>query len=289
MKIKGRKEGISLLILSIIISCGYRTTEDDNLVDFVIYNLTAVEVFSLPTDYVLRTENGKPITIDSAFSKPTLVFRFSELQCENCIMTELAIIKSLGCNNHIVGLGSYNNPRQLSIARQKYQIDFPLLFMQLSETDIILPTSLESIGVPYYFVMSKQGLTKQVFIPNKQFPEISKKYLQVITEKLTNLPKQLILFEKISIDIGTVSKNHTDTIKYRFTNYFSHPIIITDVKASCGFIVPQWDKRPISQNESAELTVFFTPDNQGYHSKSIMVFHNQSPDPIKLLFKANVE
>lgn len=126
-------------------------------------------------------------------------------------------------------------------------------------------------------------------MPDKQFPDISMKYHRAISDKLNSNISKIPVFENITIDIGTIKNGQPQEIRFKYTNHSINPLIITDVKTSCGCTMPQWDKNPLDINKSSELTIRFTPDSPGRNSKTIMVFHNQSKEPVKLFFKANVE
>ncbi|MDR0699120.1 MAG: DUF1573 domain-containing protein [Tannerella sp.] len=115
------------------------------------------------------------------------------------------------------------------------------------------------------------------------------KYHRAISDKLNSNISKIPVFENITIDIGTIKNGQPQEIRFKYTNHSINPLIITDVKTSCGCTMPQWDKNPLDINKSSELTIRFTPDSPGRNSKTIMVFHNQSKEPVKLFFKANVE
>ncbi len=56
-----------------------------------------------------------------------------------------------------------------------------------------------------------------------------------------------------------------------------------------GCTIPSWDKKPVGKGESSELNVLFTPNSTGAQLKTIMVRHNKSEHPVKLLVKATVK
>jgi hypothetical protein len=257
--------------------------------DFIVNNIVAQEEFSLPSYYPIKDETGNTLSIDSIFNKPKMVFRFSERNCDLCIQAEMDLINRLGYNENIIGLASYNTQRTLKMAKEKYHIHFPVYYLTFGEASLLLPDYMEEYGYPYWFIIGNNFHAKYFLFPDKQFPEISEKYFNTVARLLNAQSIAPAVFDTKTVDLGTVKSHQTYEIKFKYTNRLSVPLIIKDIKTTCGCTVPQWDKEPLMENESSELTVSFTPEEAGYNSKTIMVYHNQSESPVKLFFKANVE
>ncbi|GAB6011914.1 DUF1573 domain-containing protein [Viscerimonas tarda] len=236
----------------------------------------------------LKDIDGNIHTIDSIFKKPSLVIRFSERNCEVCIKSEIELIDKSNIRNNVVGLASYSTSRALKLAKEKYNIQFPIYFLPFGESLDLLPNSMEEYGNPYLFLMSTNFHAKHVFFPSKEFPAISKKYYADIYYLLNNKYLGSEIFNESLVDLGTIKKYKTQKISFKYTNTSSIPLVIENVNSSCGCTIPQWDKAALKENESSELIVLFTPETSGYNSKIIMVSHNQSKHPIRLIFKANV-
>ncbi len=88
-----------------------------------------------------------------------------------------------------------------------------------------------------------------------------------------------IQFEKTRHDFGTFQE--TDGIQhyqFKFTNTGNVPLVINDVKASCGCTTPNWTKEPIPPKKSGFVKVSFDPKNRpGPFNKSITVSSNTKP------------
>ncbi len=96
--------------------------------------------------------------------------------------------------------------------------------------------------------------------------------------------KATISFEKDVHDYGTF-KEEAGKQKYvfKFTNTGSVPLILSNVKASCGCTTPVWTKTPIVPGQKGEISVAYDPKNRpGKFNKSITVFSNAST-PTKVL------
>ncbi|NBN98848.1 MAG: DUF1573 domain-containing protein, partial [Flavobacteriia bacterium] len=68
------------------------------------------------------------------------------------------------------------------------------------------------------------------------------------------------------------------------------PLLIYDVKTSCGCTVPNWNKNPIPPGGREKIKVTFHPkENQlGIEHKSVTVISNTDPGVTVLTIKAKV-
>lgn len=87
-----------------------------------------------------------------------------------------------------------------------------------------------------------------------------------------NGPK--IEFKTETIDYGTVKKSEDNGIRiFEFTNTGDAPLIIADVKSSCGCTVPQKPKEPIMPGKTGEIQVKYNM-NPGAINKTVTVESN---------------
>ncbi len=62
---------------------------------------------------------------------------------------------------------------------------------------------------------------------------------------------------------------------FSFTNTGKVPLILNDVKASCGCTTPEWTKEPVLPGKNGTIRVTFNPKNRpGSFSKTIQVNSN---------------
>lgn len=85
---------------------------------------------------------------------------------------------------------------------------------------------------------------------------------------------QSIKFETETIDYGTVKKGSDKTRVIKFKNVGDKPLILTDVKASCGCTTPSWPKEPIMPGKSSEIVVSYDTNIVGPFSKTVTVSSN---------------
>ena len=100
-----------------------------------------------------------------------------------------------------------------------------------------------------------------------------------------------ITFEKLIHDFGKVKPETDNRYKFKFTNTGKNPLIISDVKASCGCTTPYKPEKPILPGKSDYIDVNFHPkaSQSGDISKTITVESNIEAKISELQIKAIVE
>ena len=81
-------------------------------------------------------------------------------------------------------------------------------------------------------------------------------------------------FETETLDYGTI-KQHSDGVKvFAFTNTGNSPLIISNVKTSCGCTVPTYSKEAILPGDVGEIKVKYDTKRLGSFTKTITVSSN---------------
>ncbi len=74
-------------------------------------------------------------------------------------------------------------------------------------------------------------------------------------------------------------------MKFKFKNTGKEPLILTNVKASCGCTTPQWPREPIMPGQEASIkAVYNSKGRPGNFNKSITVTSNDSEAPTQVLY-----
>lgn len=100
--------------------------------------------------------------------------------------------------------------------------------------------------------------------------------------------KGVFTFESTVIDYGTIEYNSDGVRAFKFTNTGTAPIIISQVKGSCGCTVPTKPNGPIMPGESAEIGVKYATNRVGQFTKTVTVTSNATEPIITLKIKGNV-
>jgi Protein of unknown function (DUF1573). len=91
-----------------------------------------------------------------------------------------------------------------------------------------------------------------------------------------------ISFKSDTIDYGTIAKGSDGLRVFEFTNTGNAPLIISDVKSSCGCTVPKKPDGPIAPGASSTIEVKYDTNRVGPIRKTVTVYSN-ADEPIKAL------
>ncbi|MCB0570072.1 MAG: DUF1573 domain-containing protein [Phaeodactylibacter sp.] len=79
-----------------------------------------------------------------------------------------------------------------------------------------------------------------------------------------------------SYDFGDVQRNKAVTHDFHFRNISGQPIIVDNVRTTCGCTVPDWDKAAVAPDSTGVISVEYDARDTGYFLKKIKVyFHGQ--------------
>lgn len=97
-------------------------------------------------------------------------------------------------------------------------------------------------------------------------------------------------FEKTEHDFGTVVEGNIASYEFEFTNTGNQPIIISNVRASCGCTTPYWTKEPVLPGQKGKIKAAYNSKGRpGAFNKSITITSNASQPSARLSIKGNVE
>jgi len=102
--------------------------------------------------------------------------------------------------------------------------------------------------------------------------------------------KPIISFTQKEFDFGTFPESAGLVVHdFQFTNTGKVPLILNNVKASCGCTTPEWTKEPVLPGKSGRISVTFNPKNRpGSFSKTIQVNSNADLPVVTLVIKGVV-
>ena len=99
-----------------------------------------------------------------------------------------------------------------------------------------------------------------------------------------------INFEEKAHDFGEIKEaDGPVTYVFKFNNIGNEPLVLKNVRASCGCTTPKWTKEPILPNEEGKLEVTYNPRNRpGSFRKTITVTSNAEPANLYLSIQGKV-
>ncbi|WP_026777403.1 DUF1573 domain-containing protein [Polaribacter sp. Hel_I_88] len=95
-------------------------------------------------------------------------------------------------------------------------------------------------------------------------------------------------FDKTTIDYGKIDKNANGVRTFTFTNIGDQPLIIKDIKSTCGCTIPEKPEKPILPNEKGTIKVSYNTKIIGGFSKSITILSNAKNERTVLKIKGFV-
>ena len=111
-----------------------------------------------------------------------------------------------------------------------------------------------------------------------------------VSEKISSKSQGAVIeFETNEHDFGTIPYKGNGTYEFVFTNTGKVPLVLKNVRSSCGCTVPEWPKDPVKKGEKGRIKVSYNTRITGTFSKSISVVSNSGDTPVVLVIKGKVE
>ncbi|WP_100615086.1 DUF1573 domain-containing protein [Confluentibacter citreus] len=106
--------------------------------------------------------------------------------------------------------------------------------------------------------------------------KIDEANVAVAAERDANSGKfPIISFDETTHDFGEIEANQQVETVFKYKNTGDAPLVITDIKSSCGCTVPQdWSREPLAKGESGQFTVNFNGSGSNKITKTITVTAN---------------
>lgn len=119
---------------------------------------------------------------------------------------------------------------------------------------------------------------------NEQAVRELKEQQQLESESTTSMK-----IDKELHDFGKVKEGSENTCTFLVTNTGTKPLILADVKASCGCTTPSKPEKPIAPGETDKIEVGFKPTGKGENEKTVTITANTDPKITVLKVKADVQ
>ncbi len=100
----------------------------------------------------------------------------------------------------------------------------------------------------------------------------------------------VITFQKTEHDFGKINEGdgRVSTI-FEFKNEGMEPLVLSNVRASCGCTTPTWTRTPVEPGQTGNITVTYNPNGRpGRFQKTVTVTSNASSPTTKLYIKGEV-
>jgi hypothetical protein len=96
-------------------------------------------------------------------------------------------------------------------------------------------------------------------------------------------------FEKTVHDYGQLEYAADGSYEFILTNTGDAPLIVTNVRSTCGCTVPEWPRQPIEPGATEKIAVRYDTRRTGPFTKSITVSTNTEIADTRLTIKGEVQ
>lgn len=92
------------------------------------------------------------------------------------------------------------------------------------------------------------------------------------------------------IDLGQMTQGEQVNYDLGFTNIGEGPLVLTDVRASCGCTVGKnWPREPVAPGKKGSIEVSFNSEGKsGFKESTISIVANTRPATTTVVLKANI-
>ncbi|HHC79055.1 MAG TPA: DUF1573 domain-containing protein [Flavobacteriia bacterium] len=108
------------------------------------------------------------------------------------------------------------------------------------------------------------------------------------TSKKNDEKAPIFKFETEVLNYGEIAHNSDGVRVLKFTNVGKSPLIITNVKGSCGCTVPTRPKEPIMPGAQGEIQVKYATNRIGPFSKTVTITSNAKRSTVVIPVKGKV-
>lgn len=106
--------------------------------------------------------------------------------------------------------------------------------------------------------------------------------------KNASLDNSEVLWDADSHNFGEIPQGKPVSVDFKFTNTGDSPLVITEVKTSCGCTASNYPKTAILPGETSKITVDYNAKKLGAFSKTISVVTNADEQIKTLSIKGTV-
>lgn len=92
-----------------------------------------------------------------------------------------------------------------------------------------------------------------------------------------------------NIELGTVTKGEVYPIIFSYRNNGVTPLIIDNIRTSCGCVAPNWSSDPIFEGESGRIQIEWRPARRGFKKEKVKVYFNAIKEAYILTVEAEVK
>lgn len=118
---------------------------------------------------------GDTLTLKELVKRPTIVYKFSSLDCSDCVSQQLAFINQISADNSLDILILYEVENITSFKNYKNKLSKPQLIWGVKDF---------SISDHVYFILEPEGIVHSSVLVTTDNTQFIQQYLKNVTQKL---------------------------------------------------------------------------------------------------------
>ncbi len=218
----------------------------------------------------------------------------------------LLYVDSTGCTSCKLKIYEWQKLIAEADSTLKGKVSFIFFFQPKNRDDLFYSLKRDRFTYPVYIDDNNktQGLNQfpadqayQCFLLNNKNkvisignpvlnPGIWKLYKEIINGKITDTdPSTSVTIENPTIELKEITRGEKQKVIFKLKNSGDHPLVISDVKTSCGCTTAGRNKAPVVPGETAKITTEIEIKEKGYFSKTVSVYCNTADSPLILTIK----
>lgn len=291
------KTVVVLIILSNLIFAACKKNAAQTEAEKIVMEWTGKQIIF--PDKVMCLSSGRDTTCVSPESTPYKILVYTDSTgCTTCKLRLYmwnALIEEVDREMPgLVNFQFYFQPKDLDELKTLFRRDgftYPA-YIDI-ESDLNKLNSLPANDRYQTFLLDQDNKVVSIGNPadNPQIWELYKKVIkeEKAMETTASITTTTIEIEKTEIELKNLQLNQATTTTFTIKNTGTAPLLIKHVDAACGCTMPRWTKKPVLPNESTDVEVQVTPDEEGYFRKVVNVYCNTEQQNIALIVHGVVE
>ena len=103
-------------------------------------------------------------------------------------------------------------------------------------------------------------------------------------------PTTTVEFSETKHDYGMIEQGEKVSHVFTFKNTGNEPLVLSNVKPSCGCTTPSWTKEPVAPGEEGEILVEFdSKGKSGKQTKTVTITANTEPAKTVLTITGEIQ
>jgi hypothetical protein len=95
-------------------------------------------------------------------------------------------------------------------------------------------------------------------------------------------------FKEAIHDFGKIEYGGDGTVDFKFTNKGKAPLVLDNVRSTCGCTVPEWTREPVNPSGTGIIRVIYDTRRTGAFSKTLIIYSNAVNSPVRIFIKGTV-